>query len=131
MGEIEMPPRRRMLLHVADLVSGARNRQHGDPDRQLALAGRLKRVLQENAEADLLDGEWEAIGQIVTKLSRIVCGKQRNLDNAIDIAGYASILYEIMQEEEAIELPRERPIQNSAKTAPQPAETYDRNFGET
>lgn len=97
----ELPPRAVMLETVVNLVCNSRNRQHGDPEANLALAGTLKEFvraanLESPAAHTLSAAEWECIDQILSKVARLVLGKEPNLDNPIDIAGYASLLYEVM-----------------------------------
>jgi len=85
-----------VLLEVKAMIEGARNRSHGDPEPQFDLAGTIKDFMRACAVMPLEPAEWECIDMIVTKLSRTVMGKERNLDNPKDIIGYAAILYEVM-----------------------------------
>jgi len=100
---VPRPPRAQMLVDVADLVSGARNLQHGDPDPQLTLAGELKQLVRAYATGAVSPGEWECIELILTKISRWAMGKVPNTDNPMDIAGYAACGYEIMRNRLGVE----------------------------
>ena len=83
--------RKKILEVVAERISSIRNTTHGDPLRNLAHATKLKNVLlQGPSYYTLTDVEKEAIAQILTKCSRLVCGNH-DQDSWEDIAGYAAI----------------------------------------
>lgn len=84
--------RQEILEHVGKLISDSRNKTHGDPNRQFALAQALKDTLHSGTTwVDCPPQVREALESICTKLSRIVSGDPTHRDHYDDIAGYAGI----------------------------------------
>lgn len=85
--------RKIILRQVEQMVSVDRNKTHGDPMKQLALATELKNLIgltDTECCQHLTDVEKEALSSILTKCSRIVTGTP-TMDHWQDIAGYAAI----------------------------------------
>lgn len=83
--------RKKILEEVGEMISSTKNVTHGDPMRNLEHATKLKEVLFNGQSFySLTDVEKEAINQIMTKCSRLVCGNH-DIDSWKDIAGYAAI----------------------------------------
>lgn len=82
--------REKILETAHKLVSEDRNRQYGEPEVNLKLAGLLKHVFWKHATRDISPAEHEAIDMVLTKLSRIGTGTYKD-DNYIDAAGYIAI----------------------------------------
>lgn len=72
-----------------------RRKTHGDFGGAAFVAQGLKRVMERARNHDKLDPrQAEAIDQIATKLSRILCGDPDHRDHWDDIAGYATLPFE-------------------------------------
>jgi len=96
--------RKKILQEVEGMISNDRNKTHGDPGKQLALATRLKQEIAEHTSEDahLTEVELEALSSIITKVSRIVSGKPI-MDHWQDIAGYAAIAAESRSKQKNME----------------------------
>lgn len=88
-----------------------RGGQYGDFRFQAEIAQKLKTAAREHAEkmgVKLEPYQAESIDMILHKISRIVNGNPNNLDSWLDIAGYATIVYERLPREakEAVSAPQ-------------------------
>lgn len=70
-----------------------RNNTHGDFDELAHKACEIRDAILEGSKAPEMNTvQREALTQIATKLSRIVCGDPYHIDNWHDIAGYAILV---------------------------------------
>lgn len=97
-------PAATLLCHAADLVDGARNRQHGDKERSFAAIADFwnvylkhqpaKYIRRSNGHGSPLDAADVAAMMVLMKLARSLYGEPIP-DHFIDMAGYAAILGEL------------------------------------
>lgn len=78
------------LRRVAEMVEGARAETHGNAAEQWKTAARLINVAFQRKLAEPLDEADIGVLMILTKISRLSCGK-RDADHLDDIAGYAAL----------------------------------------
>lgn len=83
--------RQQILERGIEITTGDRNKSYGDPLQNLGLAGKIKELLYSNAQRKLGPAEREAIGLVVTKLSRIFSGSAPGRDTYLDGAVYFAI----------------------------------------
>lgn len=93
--QMERTMNRGFILDTAkELTMGDRNKQHGDSQTNLGLAGSMKVMywdfVRRHANRVIDAAEHEAIDMVITKLSRVATGTL-NPDNYIDMAAYAAI----------------------------------------
>lgn len=83
-----------------------RKRQHGDFQQQFECCQAIKRVLREYNYHQTDVGQitnltspvmWESLSQIAHKLSRIVTGNPNHSDHWRDIAGYATLITNMLE----------------------------------
>lgn len=83
-----------------DKVLGERGTVYGRFETNATMAQELKDVLAYYASQGTLDPYMvEAIQQILSKISRIVCGNPNYKDNWTDIAGYSTLVAKILDGE--------------------------------
>jgi hypothetical protein len=82
---------------TVDDVLGERGNTYGSFQQNSQVAQELKTVLQKSVD-NLEPYMLEAIHQILSKISRIVCGNPHYKDNWTDIAGYAKLVENILDE---------------------------------
>ena len=81
-------------------VLNEREQTHGDFADNAKMAQKLRNVIAESQNYESLsDVQKEAIHNIVSKLSRILCGDADHEDNWIDIAGYSTLVVNELKKE--------------------------------
>lgn len=89
--------REQMLEEVAGLVAGERNQEYGEPlDNMDRTAKMLSAYLSGRQGSSLSAADVAAFG-IILKLGRLA-HKRHSMDSWKDIAGYAAIGYEVVQD---------------------------------
>ena len=78
-------------------VLAERKEQHGDFKVQFECAQGLKRILKEFDNKRSTSTQHEALDQICHKLSRIVTGDPTHADHWRDIAGYATLIMNMLE----------------------------------
>lgn len=77
-----------------------RGKRYGEFKKQAKIAQQLKAVMYESAmECSLSDDKKEALEMICTKIARIVNGDPNYKDNWVDIAGYATLVADNLEDE--------------------------------
>jgi len=90
------PIRVRMLADVQELVGIERNGEYGEPGENMArTAAMMRGYLGNRSGQDIAAQDIAAFG-IILKLGR-VAHNPNSLDNWRDVAGYASIAYEVIE----------------------------------
>lgn len=92
------PVRARMLAEVVDLVSRHRNGEYGEPGANMARTAQMLAAYLGNRPGNTISGQDVAAFGIILKLGRLA-ENPRSMDSWRDIAGYASIGFEIMQQQ--------------------------------
>ena len=86
-------------VRINDVLS-ERKQTHGDFSENARIAQNLRNVIAEAKNYESLsDVQKEAIHNIVSKLSRILCGDADHEDNWIDIAGYSTLVVNELKKE--------------------------------
>lgn len=83
---------------TAEAVIEARERSHGDYNTQARTAQEIKAAISRAIDKDLtvLPYHRESLDMIATKISRIVHGNPDEPDHWLDIAGYATLVHQIL-----------------------------------
>jgi hypothetical protein len=79
-----------ILQDAARLTSGDRDKEYGPPIYNMTCAGELKVVFRRWLVRSITPAEQEAIDMVLTKLSRLSCGKPKR-DTYVDAAAYCAI----------------------------------------
>ena len=96
--------RKRVLQTAIDYTCNERQDAYGEPYINMGCIGEMFAVYQKYAGNKHTPGHDACILQVLTKVSRIACGKLKD-DNYIDLAAYAGMAYECdMQREKENEL---------------------------
>lgn len=90
----ELPQRVQILHEGAALTNGDRDQEYGTPFNNMTCAGELKAVFRKWLARDISPGELEALDMVMTKLSRLACGKPKR-DTYVDAATYIAIAGEV------------------------------------
>ncbi len=106
-----------LLAEAKYLTEGPRKKAYGEPLINLTCAGQLKLITHKYQQRVMSAGEIEAIDLCLTKIARIVTGKDVVYDNYIDLAAFAAIAGELAQDYLA------RTEGQSAKPTPTPVPT--------
>lgn len=69
-----------------------RQKTHGDFRLNAETSQRIKKVFTDEAVGNLTAVQYEALDQIVLKISRILSGNNNEVDHWQDIAGYATLV---------------------------------------
>lgn len=85
-----VPPRVAILNDAAKLTNGDRDKEYGPPARNMACAGEFKAVFRKYLARPISAAEQEAIDMVLTKVSRLACGKPKR-DTYVDGASYMAI----------------------------------------
>jgi hypothetical protein len=88
------PDRVKMLKEGISYTSGDRDDEYGDPGQNMACAGELKAIFRKFCRRPITAAEQEALDMVMTKLSRLACGKPKR-DTYVDGAVYFSIAGEV------------------------------------
>ena len=94
-----LPVRARMLADVVDLVNGERNGEYGEPGENMTRTAQMLAAYLGSRPGDSISGQDVAAFGIILKLGR-AAANPNSLDSWRDMAGYASIAYEIMAEQQ-------------------------------
>ena len=86
-----------ILKKAKELVTGDRNETHGDAYRNHADIAEFWNIFLDKKLQPMADitAEDVALMMVLMKISRNTQGKKNNLDNFIDMCGYAAIAGEI------------------------------------
>ena len=101
-GQQELPTRVKMLLSGVE-ITGAKNKNFGEPLFNLSLAGAVKRMLRQNQNRAMSAGEEEALEQVVTLICRAYSGEGFTEKTYVNGATYFAIAGEIAQYHDANE----------------------------
>lgn len=83
---------REIILKMAIAATcGDRDASYGDPSINLELAGKLKALIRQYGADKLGDAELEALDMVLTKIGRVVTGKDPKPDTYVDGAAYFAI----------------------------------------
>ena len=86
-----------ILKKARDLITGDRNDTHGDAYRNHAEIAEFWNIFLDKKLKPManITAEDVALMMVLMKISRNIQGKKSNLDNFIDMCGYAAIAGEI------------------------------------
>jgi hypothetical protein len=85
-----------------------RRKQHGDFTRQFEVAQQIKTALWSHERLGCFHNiVKETLEMISTKLSRIVTGNPNNADHWRDIAGYATLMVNLLEGKTALGVPKD------------------------
>lgn len=83
---------------IAPLLN-ERGRTHGAYNDTARIAQELKRILRKSPDyATLPDVQRESLDMICTKIARVLCGDYACEDHWKDIAGYATLVIQLVEE---------------------------------
>jgi len=91
---LEITHRAYMLDLAAELVTNNRNKEYGEPEENMERTAKLFGAYLGNRKGSEITGRDIAVFGIILKLGRLA-GNPDKLDSWTDIAGYASIGYEL------------------------------------
>lgn len=72
------------------MTNGDRDDEYGPPHLTMGCAGELKRVFRKFLAREITAAEQEALDMVLTKISRLSCGKPKR-DTYVDAAAYMAI----------------------------------------
>lgn len=90
------PVRARMLGEVQEIVSAARNLEYGEPGQNMARTAQMLAAYIGSRPGEALAAHDVAAFGIILKLGRLA-ENPGSMDSWRDVAGYASIGFEIME----------------------------------
>lgn len=93
--KIRKPPVTEMemlTIDVGQVVIESREETHGDYTKQAILAQALKAQIRSNGYEKLSMAQRESLDMIAVKISRILNGNPNEPDHWTDIAGYATLI---------------------------------------
>lgn len=93
----DLPRRVEILNEGAALTNGDRDKEYGTPFNNMTCAGEMKAVFRKWLARDISPGEQEALDMVMTKLSRLACGKPKP-DTYVDGAAYFAIAGEVAEQ---------------------------------
>lgn len=76
---------------MSDNIINERAKTHGDFRYTAETSQALKEIVAEAAAGKLSPIQHEALDMICSKIARIICGNNNELDHWHDIAGYAEL----------------------------------------
>jgi nucleoid-associated protein YejK len=80
-----------------------RGKRYGNFETQAEISQKLKEVLRSgNSWSDTSDDMREALDMLCNKLGRIVNGDPFHIDSWVDIAGYSTLVVEILRKAEEL-----------------------------
>ena len=86
-------------MNETEKVLLERKEDYGDYASQCSISSGLKKILRENGRSMTLVTR-EAMDMTCVKLSRLANGNCEHRDSWVDIAGYATLVVKILDEEE-------------------------------
>lgn len=75
-----------------------RDKTHGSYSNVASVAQRIKDIIRGN-DSNLGQVHKESLDLIATKIARILCGNPNDADHWLDIAGYATLVHNIISKE--------------------------------
>ena len=98
--EAPATPRVEMLLETIELVSQNRNIDYGEPVQNMARTAEILAAYMGDRTGRSLEAQDVAVIGIILKLGRLA-ENPFHKDSVLDIAGYASILFECIEKEKS------------------------------
>jgi len=98
--EAPVTPRVEMLLETIELVSQNRNIDYGEPVQNMARTAEILAAYMGDRTGRSLEAQDVAVFGIILKLGRLA-ENPLHKDSVLDIAGYASILFECIEKEKS------------------------------
>lgn len=92
----EQSPREQMLRHAIDLVTSDRNIDYGEPFENMSRIAEMMAAYMGKRTGREMDATDPVAFGIILKLSRLA-NNPRHLDSWTDLAGYASIGFEVVK----------------------------------